>query len=321
MNAVKSSVSGFSNSNFVQQRLWSWRPLFSPIFFIIIDSIITLFFFIVGALTFISNENIKDAAIRYDDKCSIGQTCTVTLNVKEKIEGDINFYYKLTNFHQNQRRYVISRSDGQLAGEYVSYDDMENCKPLRGVNDDPNQLLLPCGLAAMTFFNDTFTFQNQDYNNAFSDTDIAWESDVDHLFKPLNSQYVNGTRYLEENYATTFPGGQTNQHFIVWMRNAALPTFIKLYSKCHGCTIEKGDVNVIIQNNYPLDGFHGEKWIVISRKSNIGTKNPFFAIACFVIGSIAVIALVLMVILVIISPRKIGDKDLIEKMIMEHSSK
>ena len=49
--------------------------------------------------------------VRYDDKCStIGFSCTVTIDIKEDIEGPVHLYYGLTNFNQNQRFYAISKS-------------------------------------------------------------------------------------------------------------------------------------------------------------------------------------------------------------------
>lgn len=60
---------------------------------------------------------------------------------------------------------------------------------------------------------------------------IAWQYDVDHLYGPV--QPVN---YNTEQEAA-FRGGNTsevvlnqNQHFIVWMRPAAQPTFRKLWA-------------------------------------------------------------------------------------------
>ena len=60
---------------------------------------------------------------------------------------------------------------------------------------------------------------------------VAWAYDVDHLYGPV--QPVN---YNTEQQAA-FRGGNTsevvlnqNQHFVVWMRPAAQPTFRKLWA-------------------------------------------------------------------------------------------
>lgn len=57
---------------------------------------------------------------RYDDVCTIGTRCNVTLDVTDKMEKPVYFYYKLTNYYQNHRLYVKSRNDDQLRGHDVS---------------------------------------------------------------------------------------------------------------------------------------------------------------------------------------------------------
>lgn len=41
----------------------------------------------------------------------------------------------------------------------------------------------------------------------------------------------------------------TDEHFIVWMRSAALPTFLKLWGKIPG-GLEIGDYYLRVHNNY-----------------------------------------------------------------------
>ena len=43
--------------------------------------------------------------------------CEVTIALEEDWEGPVYFFYALTNFYQNHRLYVSSRSDNQLTGE------------------------------------------------------------------------------------------------------------------------------------------------------------------------------------------------------------
>ena len=45
--------------------------------------------------------------------------CTINLTVPEEMTPPIFMYYKLTDFYQNHRRYVKSRSDAQLRGVEV----------------------------------------------------------------------------------------------------------------------------------------------------------------------------------------------------------
>ena len=42
--------------------------------------------------------------------------CYINISIPNKMEPPIYMYYKLTNYYQNHRRYVKSRSDMQLRG-------------------------------------------------------------------------------------------------------------------------------------------------------------------------------------------------------------
>ncbi len=38
------------------------------------------------------------------------KTCDVTITITEKMEKPVYFFYELTNFYQNHRRYIKSKS-------------------------------------------------------------------------------------------------------------------------------------------------------------------------------------------------------------------
>ena len=87
------------------------------------------------------------------------------------IPGPIYVYYQLDNFYQNHRRYVKSRDNQQLNGQYKDSDALSSaCDPIVQVKDlwenqkinlnkekmDPMDPAIPCGLVAKSYFNDTF---------------------------------------------------------------------------------------------------------------------------------------------------------------------
>jgi len=80
----------------------------------------------IGILLLVMSNNIYENVARYDDleTCPKISTdggeniCYVHINVAEKVEGTVYIYYQLDNFYQNHRRYVKSRDNEQLAGEY-----------------------------------------------------------------------------------------------------------------------------------------------------------------------------------------------------------
>jgi hypothetical protein len=134
----------------------------------------------------------------------------------------------------------------------------------------------------------------------------------------LNNQYAQQS-WLD-SYAA-FPGGQTNEHFIVWMRASALPTLVKTYMRCNGCRLEKGSVNVLVNNSYPFDGFRGNKWFGIAQESSLGTRNAFFPVICFVYAALSLMCFLGIVITRILKPRQEGDVKLVAQFCREYADR
>jgi len=167
--------------------------------------------------------------------------CSLTFNIPEDIGPPVLFYYRLTNFYQNHRRYVKSLDTSQLQGVAVSSDaiDKGSCTPLRlAPNGKP---YYPCGLIANSLFNDTFHSpirvggaNNQTYT--MTDKGISWDSDkalygptkykVDEIAVPPNweKRWANGSYTVDHPP----PNLKDDEAFQVWMRTAGLPTFSKL---------------------------------------------------------------------------------------------
>jgi len=55
--------------------------------------------------------------------------------ITESIRGPIYIYYQIDNYYQNHRRYVRSRDEEQLAGNYKDVEDLGNCDPIIKVAD------------------------------------------------------------------------------------------------------------------------------------------------------------------------------------------
>lgn len=89
-------------------------------------------------------------------------------------------YYGLTNFYQNHRRYVKSRDDNQLLGEFGATPSTD-CAPFDLVDGKP---IVPCGAIANSIFNDTF-YLSSDSNGPVPvlRTGIAWPSDKEIKFR------------------------------------------------------------------------------------------------------------------------------------------
>jgi hypothetical protein len=75
-----------------------------------------------------------------------------------------------------------------------------------------------------------------------------------------------------------------DEHFMVWMRTSALPTFRKLYGKIED-GLDKGEYVVRIHNNYNVKNFGGKKSIELTQLNALGGNNSYFA-ALYAIGAV-----------------------------------
>jgi hypothetical protein len=256
--------------------------------------------------------------VRYDDECDNKPNCSVDLHIDSDLDGRLIFYYRLTHFHQNHRRYVTSRAADQLHGDYVADGGLDACDPLR--RNASGAILVPCGLAARSFFNDTFDVTHESHSFPLSDSGIAWDADRRLLFgRPSELYAAEGADLWLDSAGVA--GGQTNEHFIVWMRLAALPDLEKVYLKCDSCQVAAGTYTVLITNNYPVDSFKGEKWVGIREERAFGARNKFFEVLCWVLGAVWSAVALALVALHCLKPRRPGDRAFIMTLIAEAEAK
>lgn len=102
---------------------------------IVIFAVVAVTFIPIGAVSLAAANNVVEITERYDDSCfdeglnadsnrardliisesggNASTTCTIEIDVDEKMDEPVYVYYELDNFYQNHRRYVRSRSDLQ----------------------------------------------------------------------------------------------------------------------------------------------------------------------------------------------------------------
>jgi len=253
--------------------------------------------------------------------------CTLEFNIPEDIKPPILFYYRLTNFYQNHRRYVKSVDIDQLKGKARSAADIRSgdCTPLN-VDEATGLPYYPCGLIANSMFNDTFdnltalgqgsTNGNENkvyYNMTVQGTSWAHEGDLygktaytpDQVAVPLNwrEQFPNGS-YKGLNH---LPDLHTWEEFQVWMRTAGLPTFSKLAQRNDNDVLKMGTYRLNIYDSFPVDKYSGTKSILISTRTIMGGKNPFLGIAYIVVGGLCILLGAVFLATHLIKPRKLGD--------------
>jgi hypothetical protein len=255
------------------------------------------------------------------------QVCSIQFKVPDTLDPPVLFYYRLTNFYQNHRRYVKSLDTDQLKGIAVPAGQIgsSSCNPLE---NDPvtGKPYYPCGLIANSLFNDTFqspvllttsggtlsNLTNSSTTYSMTTDNIAWDADTalykktlysaDEVMPPPNwrLQYPNG--YTN----ATLPNIETWGAFQVWMRTAGLPTFAKLAMRNDNDQMQNGTYQIDIGLNFPAQIYGGKKSFVITTRTVMGGRNPFLGIAYVVVAGVCVLLGALFTAAHLIKPRYVS---------------
>jgi len=106
-------------------------------------------FLILGALILDASGRTVEQSKRYDNQCTDGEFCFINLKIEEDMDAPVYFYYKLVNFYQNHRSYVMDYDIQQLRGDV---DDTSSCT-FDDTKTRDGKTVYPCGLIANSFFN------------------------------------------------------------------------------------------------------------------------------------------------------------------------
>ena len=197
-------------------------------------------------------------------------------------------YYYISDFYQNNRIYVKSIISKQLRGNKISSYEENSCsdakrnkdfafvkKSVSGKTLNPDDLAWPCGLAARSYFNDTFSLY--DANNKYisiSDKNISWDDDKEHKFKnyDLNIQWID----VEQ------------ERFINWMKIAPFPNFRKTWGRIEN-DLKKGFYELEITNNWDSSIFDGKKRFGLVETNTLGSDNTFLGSSYIFFGILSFI--------------------------------
>mmetsp|Transcript_28523 Transcript_28523/g.93204 ORF Transcript_28523/g.93204 Transcript_28523/m.93204 type:complete len:337 (-) Transcript_28523:65-1075(-) len=316
-------------SRFTQQDMFACRPLLTPKCAIILFSLIGVVFIPIGAACVLATSEVVEVTGRYDDSCNLGGStdaereealmeldgagseCEVVFNIDKKMSEPVFLYYELTNFYQNHRRYVRSRSDAQLRGDVEpSIDLLEDCKPKLYTPDADEAIINPCGLVAWSYFNDSYAVTADGEALVVNENDIAWDSDVEYKFANYVPENFNDDPDLRGG-GTIAGNVQLDEHFIVWMRTATLSTFRKLWGRIEVDLEEGTEVRVKVHNRYNTYRFGGTKSVVLSTTSFLGGKNFFLGATYLAVGCVSLALAAAFFAASVVKPRALGDVDLL----------
>lgn len=93
------------------------------------------------------------------------------------------------------------------------------------------------------------------------------------------------------------------EDLIVWMRTAAFSTFRKLYGKIKIDLEANSNITVVIQNNFNIYEFGGEKQLVLSTSSWIVGKNQFLGRAYLFVGGFSLFFAISFTFVYVLKPR------------------
>ena len=199
---------------------------------------------------------------------------------------------------------------------------------------------LPCGLVAGSFHNDKFTITTAGVTMV--ESKLSWDSDSGDRFKNPSCYAVaddgSGTpqvqhavgSYCEDKVflAEQYPylnddedaagagwnlkvDGVENEHFMVWMRPAALSSFRKLYGKIEDATLPAGStLSVEVENRFDVTAYKGKKTIIIGTTGWMGGKNRRMGLIFILIGLGYLILFGALLGKRMTSGRKLGDPQL-----------
>lgn len=118
----------------------------------------------------------------------------------------------------------------------------------------------------------------------------------------------NTTQYLYETYPQVSPlEGVLDEHFIVWMRIAALPTFRKLYGWMDQPIANGTTLSFTINNNWEVGSFQGRKSLVVTTTNVFGGRNSWMGRYIYSVGIFCLGVALFAAIKQTFRPRRMGD--------------
>ena len=265
-------------SRFKQQNLPAWRPVPTILSIIIVFAAFGILFIILGIVLLVYSAKVHSVEVDYTD-CKLDDStspCTRTITLEEDIDAPVFVYYQLIGFFQNSRRYVKSNCEPAEKNSEMGFANDKTA--LDGSTLIGNNIAVPCGLMAKTFFTDSFKFTINSVLTEVDQTNIAFAKDKD-LYDKEPDKSKQWTSI-------------TDEHFLVWMRPSGLPNPKKLWGRINKDLKQGDNIFININNKYNVTPYGGKKKIILSNATKFGGKNKFLGISYIVVGALSIICAV-----------------------------
>lgn len=219
--------------------------------------------------------------------CTEPSTCANVATVARTMEPPIYLYYLLDPFYQNYPDYWESADKGvagaweELTGNIQSLGVERQLCQRFPTWENQNQTVypFPCGLAATSFFNDTFEVRDSTGKVLEIDhSNVAWPTDVQRFQNPSASEgYPQSPmhRWLFDRYPAIVNAseGVRNQRFVAWMRAQAWPNMLKPYGRILTRLEQNTRLNITISSQFPVSHLGVRKQLLLTTTTPLGGRS------------------------------------------------
>lgn len=229
------------DSKYWQQRLTSWDPVMTPCYVILMLVMAGMIFLPVGLSILYSANSLYSETVPYTYSGTPGNPATqqITFTLATDTESELNLFYEITRYHQNNIKYSTSVSWEQMQGNSVELSVLETkcgdgqATLAEGSTTENPIILNPCGLIAKSFFMDSFTLTGSQPSEA--------EMSFDQITGPLDTNLFKQPQGFQKQQvtATECPSQAGTGSYNYYDANADDCTTEKLPSGCK--CMEDGD--------------------------------------------------------------------------------
>jgi hypothetical protein len=227
----------------------------------------------------------------------------------------VEVLYVVNPFYQNFNDYMKSEVSKELTGQEVPDGLREAvCHPESLRVDGAGQNIVPCGMKALSTFNDTYSISLVDGGAPLTidQSNIAWASDVERYNNPADYNSRPNTAWLWQRLppdVVSKEQGVKSQPFAAWMRPAALPYVQNRYGTINQL-IEKGQkLRFTIRSNYPTESMEVSKQVVLTTRGPLGGRSHGMGYFLLCSGAILVVLACLVKPLEMLMHNADGDDD------------